>query len=173
MADEQTIEGLQAQLAARDARVKEVSDEAKGYRLNATEARKALETAEANRVAAETASADRLKQIETDAGAKVAKAHQAAVRANLRVAAKEAGAVDASDMLALIPSDKMKINDDGDIENAVELLADLKKTKPYLFGAASTSSTAKPPTNEPAAAKKATDMTDDEYRAARAAITRR
>ena len=151
----QTFAYVQARLAEANARVKEVSDEAKGYRLSVSEAKKATEAAEANVRAAND---------------KIARTHQAAVRANLRVAAKEAGAVDASDMLALIPPDKMKINDDGDIENAVELLAELKKAKPYLFGAASTSSTAQPPKSEPAAAKKATEMTPEEFRAARAKL---
>ena len=168
-----TIEELEVQLAASQARVKEVSDEAKGHRLNAAEARKATEASEAARVASETASADRIKQIETDAGARLTKAQQSAVRANLRVAAKEAGAADPNDMLALIPGDQLKVNEDGEIENAAALMTALKAAKPYLFGQASTSSTAPVPKTEPPVAKRATDMTDDEYRAARAAAVRR
>ena len=168
-----TIEELEVQLAASQARVKEVSDEAKGHRLNAAEARKATEVADAARVASETASAERIKQIETDAGAKLTKAQQSAVRANLRVAAKEAGAADPSDMLALIPSDRLKVNEDGEIENAAELMTALKAAKPYLFGQASTSSVASVPKTEPPVAKRAVDMTNDEYQAARAAAVKR
>ena len=173
MADETTIEGLQAQLTAAQARIKEVSDEAKGHRLNATEARKATEVAETARATAETASAERIKQIETDAGAKLSKAQQSAVRANLRVAAKEAGAADPNDMLALIAPERLVVNEDGEIENAAELMTELKKAKPYLFGAASTSSTSTPPETKPPVPQLATDMTDAEYKAARAAVTRR
>lgn len=173
MPDEITIESLQAQLAARDARLKEVNDEAKGHRLNASEARKAAETAEASRAAAETAAAERIKQIETEAGEKLTRAQQIAVKANLRIAAKEAGASDPNDMLALIPADKMKINDDGEIENADALLAEMKKAKPYLFGGASTSSTNPVPKVEPPTAKQAKDMTADEYQAAKAALLKR
>lgn len=173
MPDEVTIEGLQAQLAARDARLKEVNDEAKGHRLNAAEARKAAETSEASRAAAEIATTDRIKAIETAAGEKLTRAQQSAMKANLRVAAKEAGASDPNDMLALIPADQLKVNEDGEIENATELLSALKKAKPYLFGGGSTSSTSTPPPAAPPAARTAKDMTPDEYRAARAAIARR
>lgn len=171
--EEPSIENLQAQLVAANARVKELADEAKGHRINAEDARKLAKTAEQAKADAEKAAAERIKQIETEAGEKLTKAQQSAVRANLRVAAKEAGAADPNDMLALIPADKLKVNDEGEIENAAELMAELKKAKPYLFGAASTSSTAKPPNNDPPKPKSALEMTDAEYRAKRAELTKR
>ena len=167
-----TIEELEVQLAASQARVKEVSDEAKGHRLNAAEARAATEVAHAARVASETASTTQHQQIET-LNDQLTKAQQSAVRANLRAAAKEAGAADPSDMLALIPADQFKVSKDGEIENAAELMTALKAAKPYLFGQASTSSVASVPKTEPPVAKRAVDMTDEEYQAARAAAVKR
>ena len=173
MAEEMTIESLQADLAGARARIAEVNTEAAGHRVNAANARKGQETAEVAKAAAETAAAERIKQIETDAGEKLSRAQQIAVRANLRVAAKEAGASDPNDMLALIPAEKLKVGEDGEIENAAELMAALKKAKPYLFGATSTSNPQQTPSADPPAPKKAMEMPKAEYEASRAALTKR
>ena len=183
MADEPTLETLQAQLAAvtaehanAKARISELNRESQGHRLNGDAHTKAAEEAQAARDAAiaeaarikaeiEAQSAEKLKAAEAKAVEATTKAQQKAVNADLKVAAKDAGAVDPSDVLALLDRSKLKLNDDGDVTNAAELMADLKKTKPHLFGSASTSSTAKTP---PAAqAKSVKDMTDEEFDAAR------
>ncbi|HTQ70967.1 MAG TPA: phage scaffolding protein [Acidocella sp.] len=161
---------LKADLAAKAARIKEVNDEAKGHRLNADNFRT---QADEHKTAAERARAEAEAKI-AEANAKAAetmtKAQERAVTADLKVAAREAGAVDISDALKLLDRSKLKINDDGDVENAAELLAELKKAKPYLFGDAKTSSTAEPPRPKAGDGKKATEMTKEEYAAARAAM---
>jgi hypothetical protein len=121
-----------------------------------------------------TAAEQRAKDAETAAQAKITEAAAAAqqriIKAELRVAAKDAGAVDAADVVALLGTAKVKTDADGNVTNAAELLEELKKAKPHLFGGASSSSTAKEPAKEGPKTKKATEMTDDEYKVARAAV---
>ena len=49
-----------------------------------------------------------------------------------------------------------------------ELMAQLRRAKPWLFGGTSSSSPASPPPAQPPRQKLATEMTDDEYRRRRA-----
>ncbi|HQT62553.1 hypothetical protein [Acidiphilium sp.] len=164
-----TEEEFQAQIAALTAerdglkgRLSEVNNEAKGHRLNAdnfrTQAEKAAADAEQARKDAEAKIADANKRAEET----LTKAQQKAVTADLKIAAREAGAVDIADILALVDRTKLKVNADGDVENAAELLAEMKAAKPHLFAIKSTSSTGKqpPPDTKP---KHARDMTDAEF----------
>jgi hypothetical protein len=167
------LEGERTKNAGAQNRIKELNEESKGHRLNASNARteadehkKALETAAASHGVA-------LSAAEKKANDATAAAAQKVVNADLRVAANTAGANDVADVLALLPRDKIKLNEAGDITNAAELMAELKVAKPYLFGAASTSSTAKPPADKNAAPKLAKDMTAEEYKIARAALVKR
>jgi hypothetical protein len=84
--------------------------------------------------------------------------------ADLKVAAKDAGMVDL-DGLKLLDTGELKVNDDGDVENAAEVLAKLKEAKPYLFGNPSNTSS---PNNAPPAKKpdnkKGMDMDDAEWK---------
>jgi hypothetical protein len=186
-----TVEELESQLAAHQtaskseidaakARIAEINAEAKGHRLNsdrhkadAESAQKARDEAiaEAARIKSELESQklEAVKAAETKATEATAKAQQRAINADLKVAAKDAGAHDTGDILALVDRSKIKLDENGDISNADELLADLKKAKPHLFGTAAktTSSTATPPPAKQAAAKSALDMTDEEFEAAR------
>jgi hypothetical protein len=52
-------------------------------------------------------------------------------------------------------------------------MSDLRRAKPWLFQSASSSSPAAPPPNLPQPAKRATQMTEPEWRAARAELLRR
>lgn len=183
------LETVQAQLAAATAelanakaRIAELNNESKGHRLNGDNHRKAAEEAQAARDAAiadaakklseaETAHAAKVKDAETKATEALTKAQQRAVNADLKIAAKEAGASDLADVLALLPRDKLKISDDGDVTNAAEIMAEFKKAKPHLFGATSTSSAAPSPKTE-ATAKTAAEMTEAEWRTARESIRR-
>ena len=90
-------------------------------------------------------------------------------RAELKVEAVRAGIVDL-DGLKLIDLKNVELTANGDLVNAAELMAQLRRAKPWLFGGASSSSPASPPPAQPPRQKLATEMTDDEYRAARAAI---
>jgi chromosome segregation ATPase len=186
MAEELTIESLQAQLTAAQQRISEINAESKGHRLNWQNAKTEAETARneaaaaAKRIAdAEAATAARIAEIEKAAGEKMTATEKAAatateaartraINADLRIAAKDAGATDLSDVLALLPRDKLELTDDGDVKNAADVIAEFKKTKPHLFGAAatSTSSTNTPPPAKTPGAKAALDMTDEEFNAA-------
>lgn len=187
-----TIEELEAELAqsqaaqtAAQARISELNNESKGHRLNADNFRSQAEKAKSEADAALKATEDRIaaaNKAKEDAEAKAAqvlkeaeeksaeatrKAQERAVNADLKVTAKDAGAHDVADILALLDRSKIKLDANGDIENAADLIADLKKTKPHLFGTPSTSNPAPAPAPKPAGAKHAKDMTDEEFEAAR------
>ncbi len=92
-----------------------------------------------------------------------------ATQSDLRIAAKDAGMVDL-DGLKLLDSKAIKTDDDGNVTNGAELMATLKTAKPFLFGTGSTSSTSQtPPAKQPGEVKSALKMTDEEYKAGRAA----
>jgi hypothetical protein len=90
-------------------------------------------------------------------------------QAELKVAAIRAGIVDL-DGLRLLDSKDLELTPEGEVANAGQLVAQLRRAKPWLFGGPSSSSPSIPPPVQPPKPKLATDMTDDEYRAARAAI---
>ena len=94
------------------------------------------------------------------------------VRAELKVEAIRAGIVDL-DGLKLLDLSTVKLNAHGEVDGAAALLATLKRNKPWLFAGHSSSSIAAPPPVAPASTKKATEMSDAEYRAARAALLKR
>ncbi|MBV9251105.1 MAG: hypothetical protein JO227_17875 [Acetobacteraceae bacterium] len=91
------------------------------------------------------------------------------IRAELKAEALRAGIIDV-DGLKLIDLSTAKLNDKGEVEGAAQMLAGLKRAKPWLFGASSSSSTSSPPPAQPPKQKLATEMTDAEYRAAREAL---
>lgn len=95
------------------------------------------------------------------------------IHAELKAEAVRAGIVDA-DGLKLIDLSAARLNDAGEVEGAAALVADLKRSKPWLFGGSvSTSSAAAPPPAQPPRQKSAVEMTEDEWRAARAALLQR
>jgi len=144
--------------------VRELREENKGWRLKASEhetaAKAAKEAAEAAKAEAEKAKTD----------AQTA-ADQRVIRAELKAAALKAGMVDL-DGLKLLDLSTVKLNAQGEVEGAEALMDAAKKAKPYLFGAANTSTGGKAPPSNPPAAKKAQDMTPEEYAAAKAALLR-
>ena len=153
--------------------VKDLREENKGWRLKASEqeqrARAAEEAAAAAKKLAEDAEkavADRLKSERETADKGWA---DRLVRAELKAAAVKAGMIDL-DGLKLADLSAVKLNDDGEVEGADDLLAALKEAKPYLFTAPANpqggnTNPANPPKktgNEPKLAK---DMTDAERKA--------
>jgi hypothetical protein len=94
------------------------------------------------------------------------------VRAELKAEALRAGMVDL-DGLKLFDSTALKVSDTGDVMGAADLMAKMKREKPWLFGSASSSSPAAPPPAAPMRNKRATEMTAEEYRIARAELLRR
>ena len=139
--------------------VTEIRNESKGYRLKYQEAeKKAADAAEL----VEKATKERDERIAESQRT----ANERIVRAELKAEALKAGMIDL-DGLKLADLSKVKLLDDGEIEGAEALMEELKKAKPYLFGSASTSSTEKRPTASDNQPKLATQMTKEEYAAAR------
>ena len=143
--------------------VKELREENKNWRLKAQQTEKERDE---HKTAAEKAAAE--------AADKVKAAHTAAderiLRSELKAAALKAGMIDL-DGLKLADLTKVKLNEDGTVEGADALFEDMKKAKPYLFGKQeSSSSTNSTPPRKPGEPKKATEMTDEEYAAARKQI---
>jgi hypothetical protein len=107
----------------------------------------------------------KLTEAEQAAADKAAKAKARSMMADLKVAAKDAGMVDL-DGLKLLSTDDLKVSDEGDVENAVEVLAKLKEAKPYLFGnQQNTSNPNPPPKPQPTGDKKGMEMTAEEWAA--------
>ena len=97
---------------------------------------------------------------------------QRLVQSELKSHALRAGLIDL-DALKIIDANTLKLDEDGNLADAAKLIADLRRTKPYLFGAANSSTPqSAPPTTQPEA-KKATQMTHAEWQAARAELLRR
>jgi hypothetical protein len=91
------------------------------------------------------------------------------IRAELKAEAIRSGMIDL-DGLKLMDTSSLVIQQDGMVVGAAPLMEQFKKSKPWLFGAASSSNAATPPPAQPPRTKLATEMTDTEYKAARAAM---
>jgi hypothetical protein len=104
----------------------------------------------------------RLAETEQDARSRLA-------RAELKVEAVRAGMLDL-DGLKLLDLEQVQLNSDGEIENAAHLMAQFRRAKPWLFGGTSSSSPTNAPPAQPQRQKLATEMSDKEYRTARAAL---
>ena len=92
------------------------------------------------------------------------------MRSELKAVALKAGMIDL-DGLKLADLTKVTLEADGTIKGADEMLEQLKKDKPYLFGQQqSSSTTTAAPSPKPTTVKLAKDMTTEEYNAARKAI---
>jgi hypothetical protein len=77
------------------------------------------------------------------------------------------------DWLKLADLSTVRVNEQGAVEGAAELIGTLRKAKPYLFADVSTSSSGRPPTSEQPRTKLATQMTKEEYAKAKADLIRR
>lgn len=93
------------------------------------------------------------------------------VVANLRTEAVRAGMVDL-DGLRLIDISAVRLGNDDKVIGGRKLMDDLRRTKPWLFGVASSSSAAVAPASQPVRQKTALEMTDEEYATARTAVTK-
>lgn len=100
------------------------------------------------------------------------KAQERLLRAELKAEAVKAGMIDL-DGLKLIDTDNLRLNEAGEVEGAAVLMARFKREKPWLFSGASSSTAAAAPQVSPPRAKYATEMTEAEWRAARAELLRR
>ena len=98
-------------------------------------------------------------------------ARERVMHAELKTEAVRAGIVDL-DGLKLLDANQAEFTSDGQLANAVRLVAQLRHDKPWLFGAMSSSSAANPPPAQSPRQKLAIDMTEQEYKEARAAVLR-
>lgn len=130
--------------------VQELRQENASYRTRAQDAEKrAQEAADNAKKAQEEAEAQSAKA-KADAEALVADTHSKAekrvIRAELKAEAIKAGMVDL-DGLKLADLTTVKIDENGEVVGATEVMAALKASKPYLFGsvASTTQTESKPP----------------------------
>ncbi len=93
------------------------------------------------------------------------------VAANLRTEAVRAGMIDL-DGLRLVDLSAVRLGQDDRVIGGRKLMDDLRRNKPWLFGATSSSSSALAPTSQPVRQKSAMEMNDEEYAAARSAVTK-
>lgn len=156
MADEVTVESLSAALATEKAALAELqgkhgatSKEAKQHRLESERLKQELDTATAALTAKEKEAADKIAAAEAARTEAMTKAQAKALRAEIKAAAAAAGARDAADVMALVPADKITLDAEGEPTNLPALIEELKKAKPYLFGAAASGSTQNPPNPNP------------------------
>jgi hypothetical protein len=136
---------------------KKLRAEARQHRQRAQEAERSREEAVRN-VRAEADEAIAAVQ---------AAAEQRVVRAELKALAVKSGIVDL-DGLRLLDLSGVRLDETGEVHGAEGMIAELKTRKPWLFGATSSSSTAKPPSELPLSTKMVRNMSRDEWRAARA-----
>ncbi len=106
----------------------------------------------------------RLLQLETDGRRRL-------IHAELKSEALRAGMIDL-DGLKLVDLTQVELDPNGDVKGATNLMRDLRRNKPWLFGGENSSAPSTPPSAQPAKARSATEMTEAEWRAARAELTR-
>lgn len=94
------------------------------------------------------------------------------VQAELRAEAVRAGIVD-MDGLKLADVTRARLNGSGEVEGAADVIAQLRRSKPWLFAGASSSSAASVPPAQAPRQKRAMEMDDSEWRAARSELLRR
>lgn len=94
------------------------------------------------------------------------------VQSELKSEAVRAGMIDL-DGLKLVDLSHVKLNDAGSVDGGQALMAQLRRDKPWLFAGGSSSSSAAVPPSLPAKARLATEMSLDEWRAARSELLRR
>jgi hypothetical protein len=94
------------------------------------------------------------------------------VALELKSEAIKSGMVDL-DGLKMLSADDVSVDEHGQVRGASAVMARMRRDKPWLFGFASSSSMAGVPVQAPSRTKLATEMTLDEWRAARAELLRR
>ena len=86
----------------------------------------------------------RAEALERELRETVAEAERRLIRAELKAEAVRAGMVNL-DGLKLLDLSAVRLDEGGEVEGAAALMSQLRRGKPWLFGQASTSSSAAPP----------------------------
>ena len=94
------------------------------------------------------------------------------IRAELKAHAMRAGMVDL-DGLKLLDPGALALDEAGEVTGAAALMAALKRAKPWLFSGSGSSPAAVAPAAVPPAPRRATEMSVEEWRRARAELLRR
>lgn len=113
----------------------------------------------------------RCEQLERDLMLAKQQAETGIVQAHLQMEAIRAGMIDL-DGLKMLDISSVTVSEAGAVQGASALMEQVRKDKPWLFGKPSTSAPGGAPPSQPPRQKLATEMTDAEYIAARAAILR-
>jgi hypothetical protein len=114
----------------------------------------------------------RLERLERESQEHRRQTEQRMILAELKVEAMRADMIDL-DGLQFLDLTQAHLDEDGGVTGGTELISRLKRAKPWLFSAPSSSSVAKVPPSSPARQRLAKDMSDEEYRSARANIIKR
>jgi hypothetical protein len=114
----------------------------------------------------------RLDKLERDNQENHRLTEQRVILAELKVEAVRANMIDL-DGLQFLDLTQVHLSEGGGIAGGAELISRLKRAKPWLFSALSSSSIANVPPSGPARQRLAKDMSEEEYRIARASIIRR
>lgn len=147
---EETAE-LRSKLDASEAEKKKLADDHK----------KALDDAAK---AAEDAKKAAVDEVRNENNARI-------INTEIRAQATKLGARDVDDLLKILDASDITIDDKtGNVVGADKAIEKLKEAKPHLFGEASQSTASKSEAPNPSKneGKKATEMTDEEYQAAKA-----
>lgn len=131
-----------------------------------------VETAPADAAEELNALRQRNEELERDLQALRDSGDKRAIDAELRLEAQKRGMID-MDGLKLIDGGDLTIDADGTVHGVQNVLTQLRRDKPWLFAAPSSSSVAGVPAAKPARTKLATEMTLDEWRLARSALLQR
>jgi hypothetical protein len=111
----------------------------------------------------------RLDRLENENRESRQRSEQRIILAEMKVEAIRSGMIDL-DGLKFLDMAQIRLEESGAVAGGSELIAQLKRTKPWLFAVPSSSSIARVPPSKPTRQKLATEMTDDEYRVARQSI---
>jgi|HubBroStandDraft_1064217.scaffolds.fasta_scaffold192148_2 hypothetical protein len=114
----------------------------------------------------------KIQKLETENHDALQHAERRVIISELKVEAIRTGMIDL-DGLTFLDLTQVHLDENGNLSEAAELIIKLKQSKPWLFTTPSTSSIAEVPPSRPSRQKLATEMTDGEYRIARANIIRR
>jgi hypothetical protein len=115
---------------------------------------------------------DRAAELERRLAELEAASNARLMRAELKAEAVRAGMIDL-DGLKLVDTAGLKFDEDGNLVGGAELMRQMRRAKPWLFGGANTSSTSSAPPKEPPRPKLATEMSYAEWQTARAELLKR